>query len=315
MLANNIYPMVEESLLAAAGLVRYHHGREILHGIDMTLRRGEILGLLGPNGAGKSTTMNILAGILAPHRGAVAICGHALDADPIAGRKLIGYLPEHPPVYPDATVDEYLGYCARLRSLGKASSQAIATVKSDCALNDVGARLVGNLSKGYQQRLGIAQAMLHRPPVLILDEPTSGLDPNQIRAIRTTLQHFARKNAIVLSTHILAEVEALCSRALVLNHGRIVFDAALSDNSAGLCVGLRDIAAEPHWGNLDGVIQGSNLGPGQWWLEIEDYDRAADAVCQQALAAGWGLRELRRDSSQLEQVFVNLSTNPQAPPP
>jgi ABC-2 type transport system ATP-binding protein len=306
---NNTSPMVDTPLLSAQNLTRYYHGRKVLHGIDLELHRGEVLGFLGPNGAGKSTTMNILSGVLAPHSGRVEICGYDIAQAPLQAKRHLGYLPENPPLYLDATVDEYLLYCGRLRglSLNKCRAAMNAT-KKNCDLHDVGGRLLGNLSKGFRQRVGIAQALLHEPAVVILDEPTSGLDPNQIRTIRDTISALAERHTIILSTHVLSEVQALCTRVAIVHRGAIAFNQLLESPNT-LHVELKSLGDPPEWPRIDGVQSGESLGDGCYRLHVEDYDRAADAVGQLALNRNWGLRELRRESSALEQTFVDITCN------
>jgi len=300
--------MVDSPLLAAHELSRYYHGRQVLYDIDLELRRGEVLGFLGPNGAGKSTTMNILCGVLAPHAGRVEICGHDLARSPVQAKRHLGYLPEVPPLHVDATVDEYLDYCARLRGLDATGARdAIAQAKQHCDLGDVGNRLIGNLSKGYRQRAGIAQALLHKPAVVVLDEPTSGLDPNQIRMVRETIESLAAEHAIILSTHVLSEAQMLCNRVAILNHGRIAFNETIDRSGHTLLVAFATPDLQIDWSGLDCVQGHENLGGGRYRLSVDDYDRAADALCGLASENGWGLRELTRDVSPLEQVFVDLT--------
>ncbi len=309
-LANNVAPMVDDPLLRAQNLIRYYHGRQVLHGIDLELHRGEVLGFLGPNGAGKSTTMNILSGVLAPHQGRVSICGHDMTQHPRLAKGQLGYLPEVPPLYLDATVDEYLQYCAGLRGLDR-SQAAAAMVKSkkECDLTSVGSRLIRNLSKGFRQRVGIAQALLHGPQVVILDEPTSGLDPNQIRAVRATILALTQNHAVILSTHVLSEVQALCSRVAILHHGRIAFNQRIDQTPDAMQIHLAGAAPGLQWDQVAGVRNGESLGNGRYRLEVTDFDAAADAVTRLAVEQNLALRELSRDASPLEQVFVDLTCN------
>lgn len=310
MVANNVDPMPDAPLLNAQNLTRYFHGRKVLHGIHLELHRGEVLGFLGPNGAGKSTTMKILSGNLAPHTGRVEICGHDLERTPLPAKRQIGYLPEIPPLYVDATVDEYLIFCARVHGLSHAESKAaLEKAKTDCDLTEVGGRLVGNLSKGFRQRIGIAQALLHNPAVVILDEPTNGLDPNQIRTVRTTIKSLAQRHAVILSSHVLSEVQALCTRVAILHHGHIEFNQRVNEHPDGMMIQWVNNDHEPDWQGLNGAISGTALGDGSYRVLVEDYDFAADAVCELTKQNGWKLRELRKDSSPLESLFVDLTCN------
>ncbi|MEQ8661720.1 MAG: ABC transporter ATP-binding protein, partial [Gammaproteobacteria bacterium] len=206
-------------LLAARGLTRRFGHRTALAGIDITLRRGEVLGFLGLNGAGKTTTMQILSGALVADAGRVEVCGHDLARAPRDARAALGYLPQTPPLYDDMLVDEYLALCARLHAIARSAvAAAVARARARCGLADVGGRLIRHLSRGYQQRVGIAQAIVHEPAVLILDEPTNGLDPAQIRDVRALLTGLAGERAVIVSTHVLGEVRTLATRIAIL-HG------------------------------------------------------------------------------------------------
>ena len=214
--------------LRARNLSRFYGNHRAVEGLNLDLHPGEVLGLLGPNGAGKSTTMQMLTGNLAPSTGSVEICGVDLIENPVGAKTHLGYLPEIPPLYRELTVSEYLYLAARLHRVPKSSlDAAVKQALLHCGLEEVAKRLVGNLSKGYQQRLGIAQAIVHTPSVIILDEPTAGLDPLQIRDIRTLIEELGHTHSIVLSTHILAEAEALCSQLLILHQGRAVFSGSM----------------------------------------------------------------------------------------
>lgn len=218
----------QDSLIMASGLSRFYSDHCAVNNLDLVLKKGEVLGLLGPNGAGKSTTMQMLTGNLAPTAGEILIHGIDLLDEPRKAKQQIGYLPEQPPVYRDLTVDEYLHYCTRLRNMPSAQRKEAAERASErCGLQEVGKRLIGNLSKGYRQRVGIAQAILHNPAVVILDEPTVGLDPIQIREIRSLIRELGQEHGIILSTHILPEVQAVCDRVQILNRGKTVFNGTL----------------------------------------------------------------------------------------
>ena len=218
----------QQTLIAASGLSRYYSEHCAVNLLDVQLNKGEVLGLLGPNGAGKSTTMQMLTGNLAPTSGEILINGIDLLDEPRKAKQHIGYLPEQPPVYRDLTVGEYLDYCARLRNVAaKERRTAVERASVRCGLEQVSKRLIGNLSKGYRQRVGIAQAILHNPAVVILDEPTVGLDPIQIREIRALIRELGKEHGIILSTHILPEVQAVCDRVQILNHGKTVFNNSL----------------------------------------------------------------------------------------
>lgn len=221
---------VTEITLSARNLCREYGRFVAVDHVNLELRRGEVLGLLGPNGAGKSTTMRMLTGILAPGSGSIQICGVDLSEDPIAAKAHVGFLPEIPPLYPDLTVDEYLRLAARLhRVLKQAVPTAMKNVKQRCGLNDCGDRLIGALSKGFQQRVGLAQAIIHNPAVIILDEPSVGLDPNQMREIRQLIRDLGKTSSVILSTHLLPEVESICDRVQILHKGQVVFNQSMPE--------------------------------------------------------------------------------------
>ena len=223
-----------EVLVQVDDLTRYYQNHCAVRDLSFTLEAGEVLGFLGPNGAGKSTTMQIITGNLAPNAGQVRIAGHDMLDAPRAAKALLGYLPDHPPLYRELTVDEYLRYCARLHRIARAGTgAALARVKARCGLEAVGGRLIGNLSKGYQQRVGIAQAIIHDPPVVVLDEPTVGLDPIQIREIRALIRSLGSERSVILSTHILSEVQAICDRVQIIRDGELVFSAPIDALDGG----------------------------------------------------------------------------------
>lgn len=306
--------MMNEVLLAARGLTRWFGRRQALHGIDLELRRGEVLGFLGLNGAGKSTAMQILCGALASHGGSVEICGHSLLTAPRCAKRALGYLPEEPPLYGDMLVDEYLATAAHLRQLAPARiADAVERARALCGLGDVGRRLIAHLSKGYQQRVGIAQAVVHAPPVLILDEPTSGLDPLQIRDVRELIRTLGRECAIILSTHILPEAQALAQRIVILHQGRIVHDQAHSA-LRGLRVRFvqaESIAVQHALASLAEVATARQDGDA-WLLETAAPDALAPALAALAHAHGWGLRELTPDYDALEARFARLTAGAEA---
>ena len=220
--------MESEILISVQQLSRFYGQQKAIENVSFDVHRGEILGFLGPNGAGKSTTMQIICGVLAANHGSVTIAGYDIHETPRLAKKHIGFLPEQPPLYNDLTVNEYLNYAAKLRGINKDGlTEAINLSKERCGLENVGSRLIENLSKGYKQRVGIAQAIIHSPSVIILDEPTSGLDPIQIREIRELMRELGEDHSIILSTHILSEIQNLCDRVLIINQGHLVLDQPL----------------------------------------------------------------------------------------
>ena len=220
----------QPTLISVNNLSRLYGQKLAIENVSFDVCQGEILGLLGPNGAGKSTTMQIICGVIAASNGSVNIAGYDIYDAPKQAKKNIGFLPEQLPLYNDLTVDEYLFYSARLRGLKKYDlKDQIVSCKKRCGLENTGSRLIQNLSKGYKQRVGIAQAIVHKPSIIILDEPTSGLDPKQILEIRELMRELSKDHSIILSTHILSEVEAVCDRVLIINEGNIVLDQYLNE--------------------------------------------------------------------------------------
>jgi ABC-2 type transport system ATP-binding protein len=303
-----------EVLVSVEHLYRYYDAHCAVRDVSFELRKGEVLGFLGPNGAGKSSTMQILAGNLAPSAGQVKINGIDLLDDPKGAKSHLGYLPEQPPVYPDLTVDEYLDYCARLNRLPRARVRAARDMaKERCGLKDAGRRLIGNLSKGYQQRVGIAQAIIHSPAVVILDEPTVGLDPIQIREIRDLIRELGREHSVILSTHILPEVQSTCSRVQIIHRGSLVFSEDIAGleqrmESTTLLLGLRNPPDIKALAELDGVAEVEKLDDRHMRIHHAASHAPAEAIAAEAAREGWGLFELTPERKSLEQIFVELTS-------
>ena len=221
------------AMIEAVGLSKFYGDFAAARDITFNVKQGEVVAFLGPNGAGKSTTMKLLTGYLAPSTGVARIAGHNMATDRLAGSKRLGYLPENGPLYPDMTPRSLLKFFADARGLApEYARQRIAAVVEMCQLSSVIGKPIGKLSKGFRQRVGMAQVLLHEPDVLILDEPTAGLDPNQIREVRDTIRRLGQNKTILLSTHILQEVEAMCTRVVFINEGRLVYDGAVKDLAA-----------------------------------------------------------------------------------
>jgi len=298
----------DDVLLAARGLGRRFGHRMALADVDITLHRGEVLGFLGLNGAGKSTTMQILAGALVADTGTVEVCGHDLARHGRAARRALGYLPQTPPLYDDMLVDEYLALCARLHGVPRRElAAAVGHARRRCGLDEVGARLIRHLSRGYQQRVGIAQAIIHDPAVLILDEPTNGLDPAQIRDVRTLIGALATERAVMVSTHVLGEIRLLATRIAILHQGRIVHDA--DNRASGGRVRVRFAHPPPPAAlrGLAGVHAAEPLADGGFVIDLDDGAAARAAFADAASAAGWGLVELTSDYDALEHLFMRLT--------
>ena len=297
----------------ARGLTRRFGAHTAVNRVDLDLRKGEVLGFLGPNGAGKTTTMQMLTGNLAPTEGEIAICGVDVLARPTAAKAKIGYLPENPPLYRELTVDEYLALAVKLHRVPKALRRdAVTRAKQRCGLTDVGRKLIGTLSKGYQQRVGIAQAIAHEPDVVILDEPTVGLDPNQIRDIRSLVRELGGTHSVILSTHILPEVEAICDRVQIMHHGNIVYSdtiAALKAFHSGRTVllGLRRPPPDAELASVPGVTAVEHMSENLYRLQLSAEGDPTEQLVARSVQMNWGLYQLAPAQTSLEDVFVNLT--------
>jgi len=297
----------------ASNLTRVYGGREAVSDVSFNLNKGEVLGFLGPNGAGKSTTMKMITGNLAPSAGGVRICGIDMIENPKEAKALIGYLPESPPLYRELTVDEYLTVAARLHGVkGAHVKKAVERAKERCGLTEMSKRLIENLSKGYQQRVGIAQAIIHNPMVVILDEPTVGLDPIQIRDIRALIKELGGEHSVILSTHILPEVEIVCDLVQIIHKGKLVFSGGidvLKQQRAGnkLLLGLVHPPAQEALLAIEGVVAVEAAHDGLLRVRFNEGQSPAEAIVQAAVSNGWGLRQINPDQTSLEDVFVQLT--------
>ena len=302
-----------EALIEVQNLSRYYQNHRAVNQLSFTLGAGEVLGFLGPNGAGKSTTMNVISGNLAPTEGEVSIAGFDILDSPREAKRQLGYLPEHPPLYRDASVDEYLQFCARLHGISRqASASALQRVKGQCGLEDVGRRLIGNLSKGYQQRVGIAQALIHDPPVVILDEPTVGLDPIQIREIRSLIRSLGSERSVILSTHILSEVQATCDRVQIIRAGELVYHAPTATlaegHEASFRVAFRHAVSAEDLNKLDGIDHAEAIADNRFRV-VFHLNATPDALVETAASERWGLIELIPEQQSLEDLFIELTLN------
>lgn len=304
---------METPTVEASALTRLYGGREAVSDVSFTLNKGEVLGFLGPNGAGKSTTMKMLTGNLAPSSGSVKICGIDIIENPKEAKALIGYLPEQPPLYRELTVDEYLAVAARLHRVSRSHiKKAVQIAKERCGLTEMSKRLIENLSKGYQQRVGIAQAIIHNPMVVILDEPTVGLDPIQIRDIRALIKELGGEHSVILSTHILPEVEMVCDHVQIIHKGKLVFNGSIDvlrhqRHGNKLVLGLRKPPALDELLKIPGVTGADTLPNGLLRLQYADGEAPAEAIAQAAVSNGWGLYQINPDQTSLEEVFVQLT--------
>ncbi len=300
-----------ESLITVTNLNHYYGSYHALQDLSLQLERGEILGLLGPNGAGKSTSMRIISGNIAPASGSVHLNGVDLLSHPRQAKSQLGYLPEQPPLYRDMTVAEYLGFCASIHQIPRPQIvSAIADTMERCGLKGMQRRLIGNLSKGYQQRVGIAQAIIHNPDIIILDEPTSGLDPNQIIEIRNLIRELGNEHGVILSTHILPEVQSICNRVLVLHQGRIAFSDSITniDGTAprSLIMRLERPPEKEELGSIAGVTGVELLADDRFRIGLQP-DAPLSDIAEQLISRGWGLREFTPEHRSLEQIFTRLT--------
>ncbi len=305
-----------EALVQVENLSRFYQNNRAVNNLSFTLKAGEVLGFLGPNGAGKSTTMQVISGNLAPSEGEVSIAGYDILEAPKAAKRHLGYLPEHPPVYRDASVDEYLRYCARLHRIPRGQvSASVDRVKQLCGLEDVGRRLIGNLSKGYQQRVGIAQAIVHDPQVVILDEPTVGLDPIQIREIRELIRTLGSQHSVILSTHILSEVQTTCDRVQIIRAGELIYSASTESLNQGhessVKIALRNPISSGELSCLAGVDYVETLEAGRYRVFLSANSNP-DALVTAAVQQQWGLYELIPEQQSLEDLFIELTHHQEA---
>ena len=308
-------------MIEVKNLTKRYGNNVALDHVSFTVEDGSILGFLGPNGAGKSTTMNIVTGYLSATEGTVSISGHDILDEPNEARKLIGYLPELPPLYLDMTVQEYLNFMYDLKKVKLPREKHIREICSLTKIQNVYKRLIGNLSKGYRQRVGIAQALLGNPPVLILDEPTVGLDTKQIIEIRNLIKNLGRNHTIILSSHILSEVQAVCERVIIINSGKLVADGATDRLAHDLSTDHRIIAriAGPEHDVLhairamDKVVEVVSMGekePGVYEYHIEaemDQDIRRDLFAL-LTRKGWPLMSSRNTDLTLEEIFLRLTS-------
>lgn len=313
-------------MIEAQELVRKYGPKSAVDGVSFEVGDGEIVGILGPNGAGKTTTIRMITGFLPPTSGRVTIGGVDLAAEPRKARRQLGYLPENVALYPEMRVEEYLAYRARLHGLDRSKvRQALAEAVERCLLTEVRQQTIGTLSKGFRQRVGLAQAILHRPQVLVLDEPTVGLDPKQIVAIRELIRELGRERTLILSSHILPEVELLCDRILIIDRGCIVGEgtpAELRARGQGrqlLTVTLKGLpaGAPETLGGLPGVerVQPHPSAPGALQIEASPGADVRERVFQAAVAQGWVLLGLAEERATLEEIFLRLTTRDLVPSP
>ncbi len=318
-------------MIEVEGLTKAYGTVVAVRDVSFSVGRGEVVGFLGPNGAGKSTTLRILAGFLGPTAGKVRVNGHDVADDSLLARASLGYMPEASPLYPELRVREYLEFRARLKKLprGKRAS-AVQRAIERASLKDMSETTIGHLSKGYRQRVGLADALVADPPLLILDEPTAGLDPNQVREVRALIKELASDHTVLLSTHILSEVEATCQRALVIDRGRLVAQGTLEELSKGrrsttLVAALRDplsraaglVEEQPYVAEVE-PLDAVALGDGYSRLRItlnegEAALHAGERLVRLLVTANIDVASLAPEVATLEQVFAELTREEVAP--
>jgi len=304
-------------MIEVENLGKTYVAEPVVRDLSFFVPEGQVLGFLGPNGAGKTTVMRMLTAFLPPTTGRVVVAGVDLDQDPVGLRRNVGYLPENVPLYPEMRVDEYLRFRADVEEVPRGEVRArMEDVVDRCLIGDVRRQVIGTLSKGFRQRVGLAGALIHQPPVLILDEPTVGLDPNQIIKVRELITELGRDHTVLLSTHILPEVEQVCERVFIIDRGRVVADGTPEALRAKL-VGNPSLAVELKGANgsartaleaLPGVVGISERGEGRYLLEHAAGSDPREAVFQMVVERGWVLLALTPQRASLEDVFVRLTT-------
>ena len=306
-------------MIRVENLTKKYAGGEAVRGISFSVEKGEVVGFLGPNGAGKSTTMRILTGFLPATDGQIEVAGAKLPEESLLVRQRIGYMPENVPLYPEMRVEEFLEYRGRLKRVARKDiTERVGLVLDQCGLSDVRKKIIGTLSKGFRQRVGLADALIHNPPLLILDEPTAGLDPHQIRSFRELIKDLGRDRTILLSTHILSEVEMVCRRAIIINRGKIEASDTLANLAKRVQSGALqiEVTADPvgareklaKLSEVGGVVELNRVGE---WVSFEvtalpgkDIRGEVDGLIKRE---NWPLRDFRREKARLEDVFVELT--------
>jgi ABC-2 type transport system ATP-binding protein len=308
-------------MIKVEGLTKRYARHVAVNDISFSVEKGQIVGFLGPNGAGKTTTMRVLTCFLPPTQGKVEVAGFDVLENPLEVKKRIGYLPETPPVYPEMEVGEYLTYVGRLKGIASGDvARRVDEVAEKCAVADVRTKLIGKLSKGYRQRVGLAQAIIHNPDVLVLDEPTSGLDPKQIIETRGLIKNLSGEHTIILSTHILSEVEHSCEQVIIIAQGKVVAKDSVANltnrlrGSEAIAVEVEGAAAGEVQQKLEQISGVSRVVPkhaadSRCTFEVESlHGRSVRAdVARAVVNAGWNLQELRAVGISLEDIFLQLT--------
>jgi ABC-2 type transport system ATP-binding protein len=306
---------MQHSIVKIEHLSHKYSSSWAIRDINIEITKSGIVGLLGSNGAGKSTTMNILCGSLNQTEGNVYVGGIDMRKEPEAAKRLIGFLPQTPPLYMDLTVDEYLEYCANLRKMARADIRpAMEMAKERCGIGHFSQRLIRNLSGGYRQRVGIAQAIIHRPQLVVLDEPTNGLDPNQIIEVRALIKEIAADRAVIFSSHILSEIQVLCKEIKMIDNGRIVFaDTMDAFNNYvephSVLMQMENPPAAEELLRIPGATKVDFLTERQIRLYFNADQEITERIIAASVANGWRLREISLDKSSLDEIFAQLSNH------
>lgn len=299
--------------IKVTALSKVYDTQKAVDNISFELKKGEIVGFLGPNGAGKSTTMKIITGYLPATSGTAEVCGFDVEEKPMDVRKRVGYLPEANPLYYEMYVREYLEFTAGIHKLGKDTKKRIDEMIEMTGLTKEAHKKIGMLSKGYKQRVGLAQAMLHNPEVLILDEPTTGLDPNQIIEIRDLIKKIGEQKTVLLSTHIMQEVQAMCSRVIIINNGQIVADDSISNLQGAstqqdvTIVSFDKAVDKAHFKALKNVTSAESLGDNKWKLVSKNAEELPRELMQWALDHHLTITSMHNEVHSLEDVFRKLT--------
>ena len=301
-------------LIEAKNLSRFYGKQCAVDDVSFTLAKGEVLGFLGPNGAGKTTSMQMLCGNLAPSAGQIIINGYDILEHPIYAKQCLGYLPDTPPLYKELTVNEFLQYCAKLHRLPfRKINNAINAAKAHCGLNDVAERLIVNLSKGFQQRVGIAQAILHNPEIIILDEPTVGLDPIQIKEIRSLIKQLGSDHGVILSTHILSEVQESCSHVQIINRGKLILRETIKDLNQRMNTGtIKIVTRKPMdldcFSGINSIGSIEHIKKTHYLVHHNTNNNPIELIADIIVNLGWGLQELTPIKKSMEDIFISLTT-------
>lgn len=304
---------MEEPIARVEHLSHRYSVQWAIQDINLEIDKKGIMGLLGSNGAGKSTMMNIICGVLNQTKGTVYINGINIRENPVEAKKHIGFLPQKPPLYKDHNVDEYLTYSAGLRLMDSNKiKEAVEIAKARCGIAHFSKRLVKNLSGGYQQRLGIAQAIIHNPKFIVLDEPTNGLDPNQILEIRELIRDIGQDHSVLLSTHILSEVDAICESVKMIEHGNLIFSGTMKDfhnsvQSNSCTIKLENAPNEKELEKLPGVVKVEKLNEKTFRLQFGEYTPLKALIAETCVKNGWRLSELEEEKVSMDEIFAQLS--------